>query len=168
MQLAISIPAVLIGAMIGSATRFAMTYSEVCNPGWFWWYHHGLHASPGTAGFASYVDAAVFTSNDKDFEFCVLVSILPGLFGGALGGLAGAIGRPIFGAATGGLISGLVLLLMRLPEVYRPGWRFSRLWWDFNVPMIVEAVVVGTVIGAIAGLTGRLMRRRDQPEATSA
>ncbi|MBX7102614.1 MAG: hypothetical protein K1X57_00935 [Gemmataceae bacterium] len=168
MRLEFSMLAVTVGALAGAALRFALTFSEVHNPGWFWWYQHGLHSSPGTAGFASYVDGAVFTSNNKDFEFCVLVSILPGLFGGALGAASAAIGRPLVGAASGGVISGLVLLLMRLPEVYRPGWRLGGIWWDYNVPMIVEAVAVGAVIGLLAGFIGQLLRPWDRPTSTSA
>ena len=153
MRITVSTPGVITGIVFGTTLRYSLTFSEFYQPGWFWWFHRGLHASPGTAGFAGYVDPNVYRFNDSDVGYCLIVSLLPGLFGGVVGAFCGAMARPISGAALGGLISGIVLLLMRLPELYRPGW-FGSLWFDYNLPMLVEAVVVGAVVGALSGEVG--------------
>ena len=158
MRVSISIPGLVAGAVLGTAIRYGLTFSQVYPSGWFWWYEHGLHASPGTAGFAGFVDINIFTSNNHDAGYCRVVSLLPGLIGGVIGAASGAFGRPLVGATVGGLASGLVLLLMRLPELYRPGW-FGSLWLDYNVPILVEGLAVGAIMGALAGGIGWLSRR---------
>lgn len=158
MRITISMPGVIAGGIVGTVLRYSLTFSELYHQGWLWWFHHGLHSSPGTVGFAGYVDTDILVSNYNDVGYCLLVSLLPALFGGVVGAAAGATGRPVAGAALGGTVSGLVLLLMRLPELYRPGW-FGRLWLDYNVSMLVEAVVSGAVVGLLAGGIGRFMGR---------
>ncbi len=158
MQVSISVPGMVAGAVLGATLRYGLTFSEIYHPGWFWWFQHGLQASPGTAGFAGFVDVDLLMSNYKDVGYCLVVSLLPGLIGGVIGAASGASGRPVVGAIAGGLFSGVVLLLMRLPELYRPGW-FSSLWLDYNVPLLVEGTIVGAVVGGAAGGIGWLSRR---------
>lgn len=156
--MAISIPGIVAGTGLGATVRYGLTFSEVYHPGWFWWFQHGLHASPGTAGFAGYVDTDILMSNYQSVAYCLVVSLLPGLIGGVIGAASGASGRPVVGAILGGLLSGLVLLLMRLPELYRPGW-FGSLWLDYNTPIFVEGTAVGATVGVVAGGIGLLSRR---------
>lgn len=158
----ISMPGMVAGAALGASVRYGFTFSEVYHPGWLWWMEHGLHAAPGTAGFAGYVDPTIFMSNYQHVGYCLVVALLPGLIGGIVGAASGATGRPLAGAIVGGLLSGLLLLLMRLPELYRPGW-FGKLWLDYNLSIIVEAIAVGAAVGAVAGGIGLLSRRLRGP-----
>lgn len=162
--MAFSIPGMVAGTVLGATVRYGLTFSQVYHDGWFWWFQHGLHASPGTAGFAGYVDTNILMSNYQSVGYCLVVSLFPGLIGGAIGAASGASGRPIVGATVGGFLSGFVLLLMRLPELYRPGW-FGNLWLDYNVPILVEGTVVGATVGVVAGAIGLFSRRlRSQSE----
>lgn len=167
MQISISIPGMVTGAVFGAALRFGLSFSETYHPGWFWWFEHGLHVAPGTAGFAGFVAPDIVSSNYASASYCLVVSLLPGLFGGIIGATCGASGRPVAGALGGGLFSGIVLLLMRVPELYRPGW-FGSLWLDNNVPIVVEGVIVGAIAGAVAGAVGRFSRRDYWPRKGAA
>lgn len=162
MHKSISIPGVVAGVILGIGVRYGLTFSEIYHPGWFWWFHHGLHTSPGTAGFAGFVDNDILMSNYEGVGFCMVVSLFPGLIGGVIGAVSGAVGRPLVGAMIGGLVSGIVTLLMRFPELYRPGW-FGSLWFDYNVPIVLESVGVGAIVGALAGGIARLSRTLRSP-----
>src|SRR5262245_4989847 len=108
MRVSISIPGMIAGAVLGATVRYGLTFSETYHAGWFWWYQHGLHAPPGTAGFAGFVDTNVLTASYQNVGFCQVVSLLPGLIGGVIGAASGAAGRPLAGAVVGGLGSALV------------------------------------------------------------
>lgn len=158
MQITISKEGMIAGTIFGFVLRFALTFSQIYSPGLNWWFHHGFEAVPGTAGFSGYVDTDILVSHNENVGYCLLVSLLPGILGGVIGAVSGATGRPFIGAALGGSVSGVVILLMRLPELYRPGW-FGNLWLSFNIPILVEATITGAVIGAYAGMTGWVLGR---------
>jgi hypothetical protein len=166
MKVSVSIRGMVAGAVLGAAIRFGVTYSQTYHSGWFWWYNFGLQATPGTAGFAGFVDRDIFISNYQNAGFCLVVSLLPGLIGGLIGAFSGAARNPLVGATIGGVLSGLAALLARLPELYRPGW-FGKLWFDYNLHLIYESVIVGAIVGGLASgiarLSYRLLPRRDQP-----
>jgi hypothetical protein len=157
------------GALLGAMLRGALSFSLVYHAGWFWWFERGFKTLPtGGAGFTGFLDGDMLMSHRNDTGYCALAILFPALLGGLIGTVSGATGRIVLGSILGGLLSALAMLFMRLPELYRPGWQW-RLWLDYNPPVIIEAAIVGAVVGGIAGLVGRILpgRKSEQSNASA-
>lgn len=148
--------AVLVAAALGGLIRGGLAFGYVHESTWFSWWERGFrYLRTGGVGFTGHLDPAILMANRSDTGFCWMASLFPALLGGFFGGAAAATVRPVSAAIVGSILQAAAMTMARLPELYRPGWQLS-MWLDYNVPLILEAAVVGMLIGGLGGLIGKL------------
>jgi hypothetical protein len=83
-----------------------------------------------------------------------LVVLVVAAIGVVVGALSGMTGRPVWGAVVGAALSAVVYLATLPAAIFMQTIQVGR------APSLLEVLVVGTLVGALAGAAEHVARRR--------